>query len=66
MATVNYNFPLDPNGHSESELVTALYLYEVSKDNLALYFRFFVYISTYFLSCGKENRTSFKRLFYVA
>ena len=27
MATVNYNFPLDPNGHSESELITALYLY---------------------------------------
>ncbi|MEM8718734.1 MAG: hypothetical protein AAGE84_05430, partial [Cyanobacteria bacterium P01_G01_bin.39] len=27
MATINYNFPLDPNGHSESELVTALYLF---------------------------------------
>ncbi len=27
MAAINYNFPLDPNGHSESELVTALYLY---------------------------------------
>lgn len=27
MVTINYNFPLDPNGHSESELVTALYLY---------------------------------------
>jgi len=27
MAAINYDFPLDPNGHSESELVTALYLY---------------------------------------
>ncbi len=27
MTAINYNFPLDPNGHSESELITALYLY---------------------------------------
>ena len=27
MNRVTYNFPLDPSGHSESELITALYLY---------------------------------------
>jgi hypothetical protein len=27
MNKVTYNFPLDPNSNSESELITALYLY---------------------------------------
>lgn len=27
MTITTYNFSLDPNGHSESELITALYLY---------------------------------------